>query len=220
MLSIALVELGRLSGFAAVFVGVLAVAPGNAEAQIDNRVAVGVSVSPKIAPDGNLRGGAGVGFLWRLGNGSEGWGWKYSLNWYSAELDQPIGDQRLEFGHLRVRPFLGGYGYTKKFGRYKLSANLMGGYAFNSFELRPAANDAYRQAFGAHGIDTEVSNTLVLKPEMSVWFDVSRKIGITAGAGYLIARPTVTVLSSAGRDERRVNADMFMTKVGLVYSIF
>jgi hypothetical protein len=192
----------------------------NAAAQTDNRVAVGVSISPKAAPDNDARGGAGIGFLWRLGNGSEGWGWKYSLNWYSAEVAQPIGGERLEFGHLRVRPFLAGYGYTKMFGRYKVSANLMGGYAFNSFKLWPGANDAYRQHFGAQGVDTEVSNTLVMKPETSVWFDLNDKIGLTVGAGYMVARPTVTVLSTAGRDRRRVNADMFMFKVGAVYSIF
>jgi hypothetical protein len=208
-----------LSGCATV-IALLCAGVSNVSAQTGNRVAIGVSLSPKVAPDGDSRGGAGIGFLWRLGHGSEGWGWKYSLNWYSAEIDQPIGAQRLEFGHLRVRPFLGGYGYTKMIGRYKLSANLMGGYAFNSFELRPGANDAYRQQFNAQGVDTDVSNTFVLKPETSLWFDVNDKIGLTVGAGYMIARPAVTVLSSAGRDKRRVNADMFMFKVGAVYSIF
>jgi hypothetical protein len=82
------------------------------------------------------------------------------------------------------------------------------------------ANDAYRDRLGARTITADASNTLVLKPEVSVWRDLSEKIGVRASVGYLIARPHIAVRSTLGEDKRRVNADMLMFKVGMVYSIF
>jgi hypothetical protein len=53
-----------------------------------------------------------------------------------------------------------------------------------------------------------------------VWYDVNKKIGLTMNAGYIAARPHVTVHSSLGDDRRRVRADQFILNVGMVFSIF
>ncbi len=66
----------------------------------------------------------------------------------------------------------------------------------------------------------DTSNTIVVKPELSLWRDLSEKMGLRASVGYMVARPQITVSSTAGVDKRRVNADMLMFKVGVVYSIF
>ena len=96
----------------------------------------------------------------------------------------------------------------------------MGGYAINSFHLGPDFNTLYRQNLGAQGVRTDVSNSFVVKPEISTWTDISRKIGLNVSVGYMVARPDVTVSSSLGNDRRRINADAFMLKVGAVYSVF
>jgi hypothetical protein len=197
-----------------------AFAPLAVEAQTSNRVAVGLTFSPKRSPDESSRGGTGVGFLWRLGRGSEGWGWTSGLGWYSADLDQTIGGRPEAFGSLRVRPILAGYGYSKFFGRTRVSAKLLGGYAFNSFALHSSFGDAYRQSFGVDAIAADVSNSLALKPELSAWVDLSDRVGLYMSAGYMITRPTVTVRTSIGQDRRRVHADMVMLKIGAAYSIF
>ena len=73
---------------------------------------------------------------------------------------------------------------------------------------------------GARSVSADVSNTLVAKPEVGVWIDLNRKVGLHLNAGYMIARPSMTVSSSLGDDVRRLRADMFIITVGAVYSIF
>ena len=202
------------------FLVLAAVVPAAALAQSENRVAVGASVSPKTSFSPDSRSGTGVGFLWRIGEGREGWGWKYGLGWYSTDIDEPVLGQTLPFGKLRIRPILGGYGYTHRLGRTRLSANLMGGYSFNSFNLEPRFDDVYRSALTAQSVATDVSNAWVIKPEISSWIDLSPRVGLNISAGYAIVRPEVTISSTAGSDTRRIRGDMFILKVGAVYSVF
>jgi hypothetical protein len=194
--------------------------PAELFAQSTGKLAVGASVSSKFAGASDTRGGTGIGFLYRWGHGREGWGWKYGISWYSAELGRSLEGTQSDFGKLQVRPFLAGYGYTQIIGRTKLSANLMGGYAFTSFSPHDSFDQAYRALRGVDAIDTSSSNVFVIRPEVSLWYDVSKKVGFNLGAGYVIARPEVTVTSSLGRDRHRVHADMFSIKAGLVYSVY
>jgi len=195
-------------------------------AQTDGGVAVGVDASVRAARAGGTRGDTNVGFLYRLGHGRNGWGWQYGLSWFSADLQQPVsvqqpvGNGASEFGELRVRPFMGGYGYSRRFGPALINANVLAGYAVNSFKLQPTFDDAYRQTLGAATVTADVSNGFVVRPELSAWVDLSRKVGLKLSAGYMIARPHVTVSSTLGRDTRHINADVLMLRVGAVYSIF
>ena len=194
--------------------------PAELLAQTKGRVAVGASMSSKLAAHSDSDGETNVGFLFRLGQGHDGWGWKYGLNWYSTEIERVAGDVRLTFGELHIRPILVGYGYTRTFKQVKVSANLLGGYAFTSFAVRDDFDLQYRTTHTVGSIDTETSNVLILRPEVSAWRDLNEKLGLNVSIGYIVARPDVTVISAAGRDRRGVNADMFTFKVGLVYSIF
>ena len=194
---------------------------GAASAQTAGTFALGLDVGTKVATHDGATGHPNVGVLWRFGHGRDGWGWEYGLSWYSAELEQPIADiAPTGFGELHVRPILGGYGYSRRAGRHSVSAKLLGGYAFNSFELHPSFDDTYRQRLGATSVTTDASNGFVLKPELSAWVDLGRKIGLRASAAYMVSRPGVTVTSSLGRDHRHINADVLMLKIGAVYSIF
>ena len=80
--------------------------------------------------------------------------------------------------------------------------------------------DAYHNRLGAQAITVRASNTFVVIPEVNVWYNINKKIGIRVSSGYVIARPDVTVTSTAGVDKRRVRADNVTFKVGMVYSIF
>jgi hypothetical protein len=190
-------------------------------AQTGNKFALGLDLSTRNVADPRSSDRIGVGLQWRIGHSDQGWGWKYALNWFSTELDAPVGGANVAFGELHVRPFMGGYGYTHQVRpNMTVSANLLGGYAFSTFSLEPGANDAYRDRLGAARIDAQATNTFVVKPEISTWVDVGRKIGINASLGYMVARPEVVVTSSLGEDRRRIKADTLRFKIGAVYSIF
>jgi hypothetical protein len=198
----------------------LLIIPAELRAQTDGRVAVGANVASKQTPQTGSHGSTGLGLLWRIGHGRPGWGWKYGLNWYSAELQRPLAGADHEFGELNVRPLMGGYGYTHVAGRAKISANVLGGYAFTTFSLRDDYALAYRFNTTGASINADVTNAWVVKPELSTWFDINRKVGINASLGYMIARPEFTVTGAAESGRRRLNADVIMIKVGAVYSIF
>jgi hypothetical protein len=195
------------------------VAPSGAWAQSEGRFAFGGEFKTRMAGDDDVRGELGPGLLWRFGQGKPGWGFHWGLNWFGAKLDRSIGENRVELAKLNVRPFMAGYGYTYKLRRYTLSGVALAGYAFSSIAVRDPAIAAYTQA-GHSAVDVDVSNTFTFKPEIDLWYDLNRKVGIHGSVGYIVARPDLTVRSSLGEDRRSIKADQFMVKIGLAYSIF
>ena len=196
-----------------------------ASAQTNNRFAIGaefkIRTSDHAATQDAAQAELGPGLLWRFGHGRDGWGFHWGLNWYAVNLDRSIGGLTTELGELHVRPFMAGYGYTyAATRRLNITADVLGGYAIGSIGLTSAAVAAYQNRIGAGSVDASASNTLVLKPEIGVWYDLNRTFGLNVNAGYMIARPEVVVTSSSGTDRRTARADQFSLKVGLVYSIF
>jgi hypothetical protein len=196
-------------------------AAASADAQTDeHKLALGANFRLRVAPDDRAHGANDFGFIWRFGH-QHGWGWTAGFNWFSTDVDQSIGGLTTEIGELRVRPLMAGYGYTHVINsRTSVEANLLGGYAFASFQLMPSASDVYRDRLGAQSVAVTAGKTFVANPQVGVWFDVSRKVGVNVSAGYMVARPTLTVNSSLGSDVQHFKADMFMFGVGAVYKIF
>jgi hypothetical protein len=141
-------------------------------------------------------------------------------NWYAVKIERTIGGSATELGELHVRPFTAGYGYTRVIRRYSITADVLGGYAIGSIGLDQPAIDAYRRTLGVPTASASASNTFVVKPEIGVWYDVNKKVGVNVNAGYMVARPDVTVVTDAGTDFRTARADQFILKVSVVYSIF
>lgn len=199
----------------------IAIAAVPARAQSEGRFAVGAEFTSRTPGDSAVAsGGKGVGITWRFGHGHEGWGWGYGLGWYSTDISQPVGGAPAEIGELKVRPFMGGYGYTHIVGRTTVTAEVIGGYAFVSIMQHPALGDVYRDRLGARAVEVNTGNAFVVRPGVSAWYDINKKIGLHFGVTYTAARPNLTVTSSLGSTSQRLRADMFAAKIGAVYSIF
>jgi hypothetical protein len=194
------------------------------QATRENRFAFGaefkVKTSDRASHEDYAEGQLGPGLLWRFGTAKGGWGFHWGFNWYAVKLQRPIGGAVTELGELHVRPIMAGYGYTRIIRRYSITADVLGGYAFGSIDLSDPAVDAYRRALQVPGATANASNTFVLKPEIGVWYDVNKKVFVNVNAGYMIARPDISVDTAAGTDMRTARADQFILKVGVVYSIF
>jgi hypothetical protein len=202
---------------------------GSASAQDDpepkkNRFALGadfkIKTSDRASQEDYARGQLGPGLLWRFGTSKPGWGFHWGLNWYAVKLERPIGGSVTELGELHIRPVMAGYGYTYKIRRYAITADVLGGYAIGSIKISDPASSAYQRTLGVAAAEANASNTLVLKPEVGVWYDVTRKLYLNVNAGYMMARPDVEIVTSAGVDKRTARADQFIIKVGMVYSLF
>jgi hypothetical protein len=197
----------------------LAVAP-SARAQDENTLALGVSYAARMADASGAHGTRGVGLAWRFGHGGTGWGWAAGLGWFSADISRSIGGESTDLGEVHVRPLMAGYGYKYSFGRTSVSAELIGGYAFVSFDQGPAASAAYRDRLGAQAVTLHTSNTFALRPQTSVWIDMTKRFGLNLSAGYVIARPRLTIRSSLGEQSVRLNTNMTVVSAGIVYKIF
>jgi hypothetical protein len=195
-----------------------------ASAQSDNTFAIGgefkIKTSDRASQEDYARGQLGPGLLWRFKPAERGWGFHWGLNWYAVKLERPIGGAVTDLGELHVRPVMAGYGYTYMIRRYSITADVLGGYAIGSIGVSPAAVDAYRRTLAVPTVSASATNTLVLKPEIGVWYDVNRKVGVNVNAGYMMARPDVSIETAAGVDRRKARADQFVLKAGVVYSIF
>ena len=189
-----------------------------------NRFALGgefkVKTSDRASHEDYARGQLGPGLLWRFGTPKPGWGFHWGLNWYAVKLERPVGGNVTELGELHVRPIMAGYGYTRVIRRYAITADVLAGYAVASINISDPAIDAYRRSLGVPTADARAGNTLVMKPEIGVWYDVSKRVYVNANAGYMLARPEVIIETAAGVDVRTARADQFIVKIGVVYSIF
>jgi hypothetical protein len=193
----------------------------DARAQTDSRLAVGMSVTTRLASASDASGSADVGFELRIGHEGQGWTWQHPFfNWFNTGVHEPIAARTVDLGRLRVRPIMAGYGYTWIRGRVAITADLLGGYTVNSFALDPAALAEYSQRLGATRVDSEATNAFAIKPEIQVWYDLNPRFGLKLSSGYLVARPSVVITSSLGEDVRPVRADTFLMTFGLVYSLF
>ena len=204
--------------FALLFTGLFA---ASAAAQSEGRFALGVNFTSRTPGDASTASSSkGVGLTWRFGHGHEGWGWGYGLGWYATDISQPVGGAPALLGELHIRPIMAGYGYTHLIGRMTMTAEVVGGYAFVSINQHPGLSDIYRDRLGARETEVESSNAIVVRPRVSAWYDITKKVGILVEATYTVARPNVTVRSSIGSTSQRLHADMLALKVGAVYSIF
>ncbi len=208
----------------ALFLVPIAGASAQDEALSKNRFAIGaefkVKTSDRASKEDYARGQLGPGLLWRFGTPKGGWGFHWGLNWYAVKLERPIGGSVTELGELKVRPFMAGWGYTQVMRGYAITAAVLGGYAIGGIDLSDSAGAAYRRTLGVPEVTAKATNTFVLKPEIGVWYDVTRKVYLNLNAGYMVARPDITVDSAAGAITRTARADQFIVKVGVVYSIF
>ena len=105
-----------------------------ARAQDDNTLALGVSFTARAADGSGAHGSQGIGVAWRFRHSDTGWGWTGGLGWFASDIDRSVGGQTIEIGEVHVKPLMAGYGYTYSFGRTSWSAELIGGYAFVSFD--------------------------------------------------------------------------------------
>jgi hypothetical protein len=154
-------------------------------AQSTGKAAIGGAIGTHIAPS-SMAGGDrfSVGLLWRLGHSKKGFGWEWGLNWFSSDIDQSVGGTpAFALGELHIRPLMVGYGYTHLIGPTAIKGSVRGGYAFTSFDTAPTAGDVIRDRLGAHSLTTDAANTFVVRPQVSIWRDVSAKVGVNVTAG-------------------------------------
>ena len=172
-------------------------------------VAVGAGGTFGLPPNDSVGNGVGVGPVIRL-RPRTGWGPSVGFSWTRTSLGETAGQQGL--ADLVVRPVMGGVEYGLSRGQWVAAFSLVGGYAFNSLDV-----DSSRVGPGRA---IAVENGLALRAGLSVWYDISPRIGVNVFGGYRLARPQVTFASDADVTMRRLNADAILISLGMAYWLF
>jgi hypothetical protein len=197
----------------------LALAPLPARAQSGTAVAVGVAVTT-YDPSGRLSlGSASIGPILRLRTGP-GLGGTIGFDWYSSAVSLQAGDRIVPVGEMRVRPLMGGVAYTVLREPYALSFSLTGGVAITSIHVDGRAREAYADGIGARSATIDVSNPFVWRSQVSVWYNVTGRIGINASLAYIGTHPTMILTSDRGVERRPISASPVVVTFGLAYGLF
>jgi hypothetical protein len=190
----------------------------DASAQTRGSIAVGATVSFTQPSAEELESGIAVGLTFRT-LPVQGWGPAFALNWYGADLTDPALGTSDKLGRFIARPIMAGVGYTILRGRTSLSPSVVAGPSFNLISI----DEGLRGSFSVEGSSFERrvgKVSLAVRPALSVTYAVKPRLGLTAGASYIINRPELTVNTPQGPLETRWRADAFGVGGGVVMALF
>ena len=190
----------------------------NASAQVitnlAKRAGIGGAVGAIFTLDDDVNVGTGFGINFGL-TPAPGLGPTIGFGWYEGDLTLSGVSGDAEVGRLRVRPLMGGIGYTWVKGRVATGVSINAGISFNSIQL----NDQYRTLFGpGTEVRVDASNSFAARPQFRIEYAVARKVGIYSTVGYFFTKFNNVIDTPVGRFENEWDASSFNIFVGaMVY---
>jgi len=179
---------------------------------IARRAGIGGSVGGILPIDDDVNAGMAVGVSFGLAP-APGLGPTIGFGWYEADLTLPGVSGDAEVGRLRVRPLMGGIGYTWVNGRIATGVSINAGISFNSIRL----DDQYRAFFGSGSeVRVDASNSFAARPQLRVEYAVARKFGVYSSAGYFFTEFDNVIETPVGRFENEWDASSFNIFVGVM----
>lgn len=185
-------------------------------AWLPGRFLLGANLARVVTPNDDIGGQWKVGGFFAF-RPRPGWGPAFGLSWFRSDLRIPTNDGSRSIGTVRVRPLMGGIGYTIERGRVFLRFSGVGGYAFTKVTLDEVAPGL--------DLDARLKETWVIQPSIDLYYAVARRLAIGASVDYTIARPELQVTVSDGvgpevRETRRLRSDYLALVIGLGVSLF
>jgi hypothetical protein len=202
-------------------VGLFAVS-ADAQDPVDSAVAhigVGGGINFYNPTDNEGQTSHGAALVYRWHSFHSGWGPTIGLDWHSTNFDRTLGGVDAPLGSLRMRAVLAGVGHTHQFGHFSASGSLSAGYTFNHFTLAGDAIPTFART-GVSLVGAHVDNSWIAKPDLSVWYDVFRHVGVGVSAAYLVARPEQTITTTAGTEGHHLKADAFELTAGVTFGVW
>jgi len=180
-------------------------------------VGAGINFYRPSSDDADSSEGVVIAYRWHAFH--SGWGPTFGLDWHTTDFHQPVGSADVLLGSIRMRAILAGFGHTKRLGRFTASASVSGGYQFNSLTADSGIGAAFSRT-GVSLIGVRVNDSGVVKPEVALWYDVFRHVGVGVAAAYLFTRPDETITTAAGSQVRHLNADTWELTTGVTFGVW
>lgn len=162
-------------------------------------------------------------FVWRWrGKGSridDRWAPAYRLGSYTSRVSS-LGAREMPVGEIKVKPIMLGLDYKMPRGKWNWAAGMAVGWAMNSIDLHGKTARARPTQWGPAISGPMCTTRSCWGPRLKGWYDVDRRLSYMVEAGYLVHRPEIDVRANGRLSTRRLNADGFVIKAGVVYGIF
>jgi len=200
-----------MKGLMLTLMGVALIASA-AQAQTGRHLALGVGLSEHKYVDSDFsQKNPGISLVYRLAwkpGMKEGWivEPKATFDWFKTDVKADVGNVDTHIGKLRSIPVLVGAGPAYRHGRTKVGVAILAGPSFNQFTGDKGANPV------------TVKNSVVVRPETSLWYDVSSRLGLHAGVGYVYNRPKAT--SGASTTSEKWKTDHVNFSAGFAIGLF
>jgi hypothetical protein len=133
------------------------------------------------------------------------------FGWFGSALRSSVGPGEI-IGRLRVKPVMGGLAYTVRNDRASIAFSAVAGVAFNS--ISPS------ERLTGLEVPLDVGSSFAWRPGVSLWVESSARTAVNVSVGYVMTRPRLTLLEQGESVRRRLNADAFLLRVGVVYKLF
>jgi hypothetical protein len=180
--------------------------------EMARRVGIGISVGGISPTDDDVSAGFAAGVTVGLAPAT-GFGPSMGLGWYEGDLTLARISGDVNIGRLRVRPLMGGVGYTWVNGRVATGASINAGISFNSIRL----DDQYRAGFGSGSeVRGDASNSFAARPQLRVEYALARKFGVYSSASYFFTRFDSVLETPTGRFEDEWDGSSFNLFVGIM----
>src|SRR4029077_20496820 len=96
---------------------------------------------------------------------------------------------------------------------------VSGGYSFNHLTVDNNMVPAFRNA-GVSLVGVRVNDSAIGKPDIAIWYDVYKHVGVGVSASYLFIRPQEITTTITGSEVRNLRADTFVLTVGVVFGLW
>ena len=73
---------------------------------------------------------------------------------------------------------------------------------------------------GVSLLDVHVNDSLLIKPDVGLWYDLFKHVGIGVSAAYLFNKPDEVIRTTAGSATRQMNANTFALAAGLTFGVW
>jgi hypothetical protein len=202
-----------MKGLLLVLAGLMSLAP-SAQAQTGRHVALGVGVGFHHFTDSDFsEKNPGFGLIYRLAlkPGTHD-GWKFepsaSVGWSKTDVRTDISGISTHIGKLRTIPILVGAGPAYRHGRTKVGVDVLAGPSFNSFTRDSGASPV------------SVKNSIAVRSQAGLWYDVSSRLGLHTGVSYVYNRPSADPASGASAGSGKWKTDHVKFTLGFAIGIF
>lgn len=147
-------------------------------------------------------------------------GLKAGLGYARPDRNDFIGGVETTTGTLRMVALMVGAGPSYRSGPIRIGMGVVVGPSFNKIDVDDAARVAYRNRLGQTLNSIDMKNSFAARPDVSVWYNLTDKVGLHSSVGYTINRPTVETTVDGVTSSTRWNADRWSYQAGLAYGIF